>query len=63
LEVLQAFADGLSTDEVAATLFLSPRTVQGHVQSILAKLQVRSKLGAVLYGLRQGLVRLKPIES
>jgi DNA-binding NarL/FixJ family response regulator len=63
LVVLQALADGLSTDEVAATLFLSPRTVQGHVQSILSKLQVRSKLGAVLYGLRQGLVRLKPIEG
>ncbi|HET8768321.1 MAG TPA: response regulator transcription factor [Pedococcus sp.] len=60
LEVLQALADGLSTQEVASTLFLSRRTVQGHVQSILTKLQVRSKLEAVLYGLRHGLVRLKP---
>lgn len=60
LEVLQALADGLSTAEVATTLFLSRRTVQGHVQSILTKLQVRSKLEAVLFGLRHGVVRLKP---
>jgi DNA-binding NarL/FixJ family response regulator len=60
VEVLQALADGLSTDELASTLFLSRRTVQGHVQSILTKLHVRSKLEAVLYGLRHGLVRLKP---
>jgi DNA-binding NarL/FixJ family response regulator len=60
IEVLQALTDGLSTNEVASSLFLSSRTVQGHVQSILTKLQVRSKLEAVLYGLRHGLVRLKP---
>jgi DNA-binding NarL/FixJ family response regulator len=63
LEVLQALADGLSTEEVASTLFLSRRTVQGHVQSILTKLQVRSKLEAVLYGLRHRLVGLKPPAS
>jgi DNA-binding NarL/FixJ family response regulator len=63
LEVLQALADGLSTDELAATLFLSPRTIQGHVHGILTKLLVHSKLEAVLYGLRRGLVRLKPLES
>ena len=61
LEILQALADGLSTDELASTLFLSRRTVQGHVQSILTKLHVRSKLEAVLYGLRHGLVRLKAL--
>jgi DNA-binding NarL/FixJ family response regulator len=58
IEVLQALTDGLSTNEVASSLFLSRRTVQGHVQSILTKLQVRSKLEAVLYGLRSGLARL-----
>ena len=50
----------MSTDELAAALFVSPRTVQGHVQSILTKLRVRSKLEAVVTGLREGLVRLDP---
>ena len=58
LQVLQGLVDGLSTEELSAALFVSRRTVQGHVQSILTKLQVRSKLEAVVTGLREGLVRL-----
>ena len=58
IDVLQGLADGLSTGELARRLFVSPRTIQGHVQNILTKLQVRSKLEAVLRGLRLGLVRL-----
>jgi DNA-binding NarL/FixJ family response regulator len=34
--------------------------VQGHVQSILTKLRVRSKLEAVVTGLRLGIVHLDP---
>jgi DNA-binding NarL/FixJ family response regulator len=60
LEVLQGLVDGMSTDELAAALFVSPRTVQGHVQSILTKLRVRSKLEAVVTGLRLGIVHLHP---
>jgi DNA-binding NarL/FixJ family response regulator len=58
LEVLQGLVDGLSTEELAAALFVSPRTVQGHVQSILTKMRVRSKLEAVVTGLREGTVHL-----
>jgi DNA-binding NarL/FixJ family response regulator len=60
LDVLQGLADGLSTEELARRLFVSPRTIQGHVQNILTKLQVRSKLEAVLRGLHLGVVRLRP---
>jgi DNA-binding NarL/FixJ family response regulator len=60
LEVLQGLADGLSTEELSEALFVSPRTVQGHVQSILTKLHARSKLEAVITGLRQRLVRVRP---
>jgi DNA-binding NarL/FixJ family response regulator len=60
VDVLQGLTDGLSTDELAAALFVSPRTVQGHVQNILAKLSARSKLEAVLRGLRLGMVKLRP---
>jgi DNA-binding NarL/FixJ family response regulator len=58
IDVLQGLADGLSTGELARRLFVSPRTIQGHVQNILTKLGARSKLEAVLRGLRLGLVRL-----
>jgi DNA-binding NarL/FixJ family response regulator len=56
LQVLQGLVDGLSTEELSESLFVSRRTVQGHVQSILTKLQVRSKLEAAVTGLREGLV-------
>jgi DNA-binding NarL/FixJ family response regulator len=59
LDVLQGLADGFSTAELARRLFVSPRTIQGHVQNILTKLEARSKLEAVLGGLRLGLVRLR----
>jgi DNA-binding NarL/FixJ family response regulator len=60
IEVLQAVANGWSTEEVAAQLHISRRTVQSHVQSVIDKMRVRSKLEAVLVGLREGIVRLEP---
>ncbi|MBA3690539.1 MAG: response regulator transcription factor [Actinobacteria bacterium] len=62
VQVLQGLVDGLSTEELSARLVVSPRTVQGHVQSILTKLRVRSKLEAVVTGLRQGVVHLRATE-
>ncbi len=42
-EVLRLLGDGLSNADIAAKLFLSVRTVETHVSSLLAKLQVRSR--------------------
>ncbi len=42
-EVLGLLGDGLSNADIAATLFLSVRTVETHVSSLLAKLQARSR--------------------
>jgi DNA-binding CsgD family transcriptional regulator len=43
-KVLLLVADGLSNPEVAAQMFLSRRTVQTHVSSILSKLGLHSRL-------------------
>jgi two-component system NarL family response regulator len=59
IEVLQLFAEGLTSPEVAARLFISNRTVQSHVRSVLRKLAVHSKLQAVLWALRRGLIHLR----
>jgi DNA-binding CsgD family transcriptional regulator len=53
-------AEGRSTREVAARLFISPKTVRSHVDRILTKLEVHSKLDAVVLALRHGVLRLDP---
>jgi DNA-binding NarL/FixJ family response regulator len=60
VEVLQAFAEGRSTREVAEHLFISPKTVRSHVDRTLSKLGVHSKLDAVVLALRHGVLRLDP---
>ena len=42
-EVLRLLGEGLSNADIAAKLFLSVRTVEAHVSSLLSKLQARSR--------------------
>ncbi|NLU64204.1 response regulator transcription factor [Rhodococcus sp. HNM0563] len=55
LEVLRLIADGLSNSEIAGTLQISPETVKTFVSRILAKLNVRDRVQAVVYAYRNGL--------
>lgn len=57
-EVLGLMAEGLGGTEIARKLSISTNTVRTHIQSILTKLQVHSRLEAVAFALRRGLVRL-----
>lgn len=43
LEVARAVGDGLTTRQIAEHLFVSPRTVQSHITSILRKLDARKR--------------------
>jgi DNA-binding NarL/FixJ family response regulator len=53
-EVLDLLADRLSNREIAAQLFISPRTVEKHVAALLAKLgaEDRSTLASLARSLR-----------
>jgi DNA-binding CsgD family transcriptional regulator len=44
---------GLSNDQIAARLFLSPRTIEHHVSSILRKLAVSSRAEVAVYAARR----------
>jgi PAS domain S-box-containing protein len=56
LDVLRLLAEGRSTDEIAASLSLSPTTVRNYVARILAALGVNTRLQAVLVAKQRGLV-------
>jgi non-specific serine/threonine protein kinase len=56
LEVLRLMVAGRSNPEIAAALFVSPRTAQTHVGNILAKFGVESRTEAAAHAVRLGLV-------
>jgi two-component system, NarL family, response regulator DegU len=57
-QILQLIADGYSTSEVAARLFISGKTVKNHLASIYDKLDARDRTQAVLSAVRIGIIRL-----
>lgn len=54
LEIADLVAEGLSNRGIATSLHLSERTVQGHVQSILRKLDFRSRVQIASWVIRAG---------
>jgi two-component system nitrate/nitrite response regulator NarL len=55
-QVLQMLARGNGGKDIARELAISVNTVRTHVQSILTKLQVHSRLEAAAFAVRHGLV-------
>jgi DNA-binding NarL/FixJ family response regulator len=55
-QVLELLAHGDSKETIAARLFLSTNTVRNHIQNILTKLGVHSRLEAVAIAAREGLL-------
>jgi predicted ATPase/DNA-binding CsgD family transcriptional regulator len=56
IEVLKLVAEGLTNVQVANVLFISPRTVNGHLNSIYAKLGASSRAAATRFAVERGLL-------
>ncbi len=56
LDVLRLMASGEDNEAIAAQLALSAHTVRTHIQNILSKLGVHSRLAAVATAIRRGLI-------
>jgi len=58
LEVLRLLARGMANREIAGELQISENTVKNHVRNLLEKLQLHSRMEAVVYAVREKLVEL-----
>ncbi len=57
-EVLALLADGMSGEDVAKRLFLSPETVRTHIRNTMAKLEADTRVHAIAIALRRGEISL-----
>lgn len=58
MEVLQQVARGLTNRDIASELAIAENTVKNHVRNILEKLQLHSRMQAVLYAVRENLLEI-----
>ncbi len=56
IEVLKLIANGKDNAQIAAELFISPKTVKNHISNILMKLQIENRIQAAVYAVRSGIV-------
>lgn len=62
-EVLALIAEGLTNNEIAERLGVAPRTVEAHIHEVLTRLDVHSKIEALLFALQHGIVSLPGTET
>jgi len=55
-EVPGSAGQGLSSDEIAGTLFLSEATVKTHINHLLSKLELPDRALAIVFAYQQGVV-------
>jgi DNA-binding NarL/FixJ family response regulator len=58
LEVLKLIGSGLTNRQIAEELVLSEKTVKNHINNIFSKLHVYDRSQAILYAIREGLVKV-----
>lgn len=55
-EIFTLLAGGMSGDEIAARLYISPKTVRNHISNVMSKLKVKDRTQACLLLSRMGVI-------
>lgn len=59
MEVLKHVAKGLNNRDIAKELYISENTVKNHIRNILEKLHLHSRMQAVVYAVREGMLEIQ----
>lgn len=62
-EILGLLAEGLSNDEIAQKLVISPNTVKVHVRNIFEKMEVQSRTEATMEAVRRGWITVPGLQT
>ena len=57
-DVLKLVAEGYTTEQIADTLVVSHKTVEGHKTNLMAKLGIHNRIELVKYALRKGIITI-----
>ena len=58
IEFLQYAATELTYKEIGEKLYCSPRTVEGYRDALFEKLELKTRIGLVVYGIRNGIIKV-----
>ena len=58
-EFLQLACSEFTYNEIAAKMFKSPKTIDGYRNSLFEKFHAKSRVGLVIFAIRNGLVQLE----
>src|SRR6478609_3791309 len=59
-EIMDLLAQGLTGEQVAAQLFLSPETIKTHIRNAMQKLEANTRVHAIAIALREGFISSPP---
>ena len=57
-DILKLLAESHTTQEIAAMLVITPKTVEGHKTNLMAKLDIHNRVDLVKYALRKGIITI-----
>ena len=58
IEVMKMFCKEITYKEIAEQINLSPRTVEGYRDTLCERLNVKGRIGLVLFALKNGIVKI-----